>query len=66
MIQWLKKILKHKHKWKFEPTAFAHGGMALVNDCDNVPLVCKCGAKAKGNWRIKEGLVDIEEENGDN
>ena len=55
-------IFKHRHKWKFEPMALMYGGTALSRDCDRVPLICKCGAKAHGKWRVNKGLIDIEEE----
>ena len=53
------KLFKHKHKWKFEPMAIMYGGTALANDCDRVPLVCKCGSTALGKWRVDKGMIEI-------
>lgn len=52
---------KHVHDWKFEMSAGVHGIGYMVNDCDNVPMVCKCGARGLAKWRKLEGMIEIKE-----
>ena len=53
----------HKHKWQISGTAIFGIGY-MTNDCDKVPLSCKCGATALGKWRIDNGMVEIRRTNG--
>lgn len=52
---------KHHHHWKIDTYAGIYGVGYTVNDCDNVPMTCKCGARALAKWRKEEGMVEVNE-----